>query len=309
MRALWTIALLAPALVKAQVPTAVLDTSTMRIGEQVAITLAIDLPGEAPSNSLIWPTIGDTLTRTVEVVGTHRVDTVREGSGVRLSQRIILTSFDTGHWAIPPFAFAVDGRVVETRPLLLEVRTATLDAPPVPRPLRGIHEVPFSVWHWMRVHWFWIAIGIGAVLVILLVLFYLTRLRKAPVVEAVLPPLEPAHVRTLRALRDLDGSRLWQQGEHKAYHSRITDLLRGYIEERYAVPAMESSTDELLQELRVSPLNSEQRTHLENMLRLADLVKFAKALPTPAENEQMMAGAIRFVEATAFIPTANVHAA
>jgi hypothetical protein len=45
------------------------------------------------------------------------------------------------------------------------------------------------------------------------------------------------------------------------------------------------------------------------MLRLADLVKFAKAKPTPAENEQMMAGAIRFVEATLSNANTQQHVA
>jgi hypothetical protein len=100
-------------------------------------------------------------------------------------------------------------------------------------------------------------------------------------------------------MRALEDQRLWQQGDHKAYHSKLTDILRGYIEERYQVPALESTTDELIKELRVSSLPTEQRDRLENMLRLADLVKFAKTLPSPQENEQMMAGGIQFVETTA----------
>jgi hypothetical protein len=193
--------------------------------------------------------------------------------------------------------------------LLIEVRNVALDDPKVQRPAKTIYEVPFSIGYWIRAHLVELLAGLGALVLIIAGLFYLTRKRKtvpAPVVEA---PMEPVHLRTLRSLRELDASRLWQQGEHKAYHSRITDLLRSYIEERYQVPAMESSTDELLQELGVSPMNNEQRTHLENMLRLADLVKFAKAKPTPAENEQMMAGAIRFVEATLSNANTQQHVA
>jgi len=109
----------------------------------------------------------------------------------------------------------------------------------------------------------------------------------------------PLHERVLRELEALERERLWQQGTHKEYHSRLTGLLRGYIEERYRVPALESTTDELLAELRVSPLTTDQRNRLANMLRLADLVKFAKALPSPQENEGMMAAANAFVRETA----------
>jgi hypothetical protein len=256
-----------------------------------------------------WPVFGDTLINQLEVVRKGPVDSVQDAAGLHLTQRIFLTSFDTGHWAIPPFTFMVSGSPRETRPLLIEVRNVALDDPKVQRPAKTIYEVPFSIGYWIRAHLVELLAGLGALVLIIAGLFYLTRKRKtvpAPVVEA---PMEPVHLRTLRSLRELDASRLWQQGEHKAYHSRITDLLRSYIEERYQVPAMESSTDELLQELGVSPMNNEQRTHLENMLRLADLVKFAKAKPTPAENEQMMAGAIRFVEATLSNANTQQHVA
>jgi hypothetical protein len=309
MRSIGILLLLWPILAQAQVPSASLDTAVLRIGEQVELLLSIDLPTDAPARMVNWPVFGDTLINQLEVVRKGSVDSVQDAAGLHLTQRIFLTSFDTGHWAIPPFTFMVSGSPRETRPLLIEVRNVALDDPKVQRPAKTIYEVPFSIGYWIRAHLVELLAGLGALVLIIAGLFYLTRKRKtvpAPVVEA---PMEPVHLRTLRSLRELDASRLWQQGEHKAYHSRITDLLRSYIEERYQVPAMESSTDELLQELGVSPMNNEQRTHLENMLRLADLVKFAKAKPTPAENEQMMAGAIRFVEATLSNANTQQHVA
>jgi hypothetical protein len=309
MRSIGILLLLWPILAQAQVPSASLDTAVLRIGEQVELLLSIDLPTDAPAGMVSWPVFGDTLINQLEVVRKGPVDSVQDAAGLHLTQRIFLTSFDTGHWAIPPFTFVVSGSPQETSPLLIEVRNVALDDPKVQRPAKTIYEVPFSIGYWIRAHLVELLAGLGALVLIIAGLFYLTRKRKtvpAPVVEA---PMEPVHLRTLRSLRELDASRLWQQGEHKAYHSRITDLLRSYIEERYQVPAMESSTDELLQELGVSPMNNEQRTHLENMLRLADLVKFAKAKPTPAENEQMMAGAIRFVEATLSNANTQQHVA
>lgn len=309
MRSIGILLLLWPILAQAQVPSASLDTAVLRIGEQVELLLSIDLPTDAPAGMVNWPVFGDTLINQLEVVRKGPVDSVQDAAGLHLTQRIFLTSFDTGHWAIPPFTFVVSGSPRETSPLLIEVRNVALDDPKVQRPAKTIYEVPFSIGYWIRAHLVELLAGLGALVLIIAGLFYLTRKRKtvpAPVVEA---PMEPVHLRTLRSLRELDASRLWQQGEHKAYHSRITDLLRSYIEERYQVPAMESSTDELLQELGVSPMNNEQRTHLENMLRLADLVKFAKAKPTPAENEQMMAGAIRFVEATLSNANTQQHVA
>jgi hypothetical protein len=103
----------------------------------------------------------------------------------------------------------------------------------------------------------------------------------------------------MKELDALEEQRLWQQGEHKAYQSRITDILRSYIEARYLVSALERTTDELMAELRVSALPVDERIRLENMLRAADLVKFAKVVPTALEHEQLLVSARQFVQATA----------
>ncbi len=65
------------------------------------------------------------------------------------------------------------------------------------------------------------------------------------------------------------------------------------------MPALESTTDELLAILRVSSMTTEQRELLANLLRMADMVKFAKWTPLPAENEQLLAGAVKLVHQTA----------
>jgi hypothetical protein len=40
------------------------------------------------------------------------------------------------------------------------------------------------------------------------------------------------------------------KGEVKAYYSELTDIARNYIEEAIEIPAMESTTSELIQGLR-----------------------------------------------------------
>ena len=276
-----------------------LDTARIRIGEQVDLRIHVTYTAGAEP-SIQWPAIGDTLSAHVEVVLDPGVDTASNGSDRLVQERTLtITSFDTGFWAIPPFRFLVNGQVIESAAMLLEVQGVALDGTMVPRGIKDIHTLPFSLSYWLRDHWEWVA-GVLGVSILLAALVVLLRRRGRSPAEGPTPEIQlPAHVRTLAAMRALEQERLWQRGEHKAYHSKLTDLLRGYIEERYQVPALESTTDELIKELRVSSLPSEQRDRLENMLRLADLVKFAKTLPSPQENEQMMAGGIQFVETTA----------
>ena len=289
-----------------------LDTTTLRIGEQATLTMSVQYRTDAGVPTIAWPAINDTLAPHVEVVSDSGVDTLpsRDIASAFAQQRLLkLTSFDTGYWAIPPFRFAMNGSVMETKPVLLHVIGVPLDSTLTARDIKGIHELPFSIAYWLREHVTWIAGGVAIVGLAVLLLWLILRKKKAKPVKAA-PVVEiPIHLRTLEALNALEKQRLWQSGEHKAYHSRITDLLRAYIEERYRVPAMESTTDELLQELKVSALPVDHRNQLGNMLRMADMVKFAKAHPSPVENEQMMSGALRFVQDTAETPTPATHAA
>jgi hypothetical protein len=303
--------LLCGSLLRAQVPSATLDTTTIRVGEQAVLLLTVDMPASALGMPIEWPVIGDTLQRWIEVVGSTGVDTMPGDAGdpgqpLHLVRKLRITSFDTGFWAIPPFRFTIGGTVMETAPLLLEVANVDLGENPELRDIKAIHELPFSLGRWLRTHWQWLA---APVLLALLLFWAMRTLRRLKEQGPTTP--EPVrqgalHERILEELRVLGAERLWQNGRHKEYHSRITDILRGYIEQRYGVPALERTSDELLAALRVSAMSREHQTRLANMLHLSDMVKFAKALPAPAENERILQEAIAFVEATA--PHATAHA-
>jgi hypothetical protein len=295
MRKLTVLASLACTMAMAQpAPVEVrLDSATIRIGEQVDLRINVVL-----GPTVQWPTIPDTLAPHVEVVRDLGVDTLDVDGTTRQVRRLRITSFDTGYHAIPPFHLLVGGHEVETEAMLLHVEGVKLDSTLT---LHGIHDIlptPFSLALWLEDNWAWF-VG-GAVLVALTVLIA-RRPRRSPS-PAPIPPTGPAevplHEQALQALQALERERLWQQGLHKEYHSHLTDILRSYIEQRFRVSAMEHPTDELLQDLRVSAMGPDQRTLLANILRLADLVKFAKALPGPHENEQVMASAIRFINET-----------
>lgn len=302
---LLTLPLFAAAQPGSSIVDARIDTNVIRLGEQVRLHLEVSHPSAV---SVIWPSIGDTLSAHLEVVRDTGVDTAEAGTAtMRQVRTLFVTAFDTGYWAIPPFRFIVNGSPQETKAMLVEVRTVEVDPSQPIRDIKDIVELPFSLMYWIRKHALWLLGGLAVTGVIIGLLLFLTR--RKPVARAMTREVAlPLADRILAALRTLEAERIWQQGDHKQYQSRVTDLLRGYIEERYQVPAMESTTDELLRELRVSPLNTDQRGRLENMLRLADMVKFAKAQPSPQENEQMMASAVRFVQDTAPRPEPVDHA-
>lgn len=282
----------------AQQVSATLDTNVIRIGGVATYTLSLRLPTGVAAAEVLWPAITDTLTRHLELIAPP----VYEGpdSSDAVGVRCRITSWDTGTWAIPPCKVVVQGRAIESNALVLQVVATPVDMRSAPKPLKDIPPMPFSIRAWLLMHRVTLLIVAAVCLLIAAMIRYARKRarRPQPAPEAA-PPPPPPHVQCLEALDALEKQRLWQQGEHKAYQSRITDLLRGYIEARYSVSALERTTEELMSELRVSPLPGDERIRLDNMLRAADLVKFAKVVPSASEHEQLLASARQFVRATA----------
>ena len=111
-------------------------------------------------------------------------------------------------------------------------------------------------------------------------------------------PKLPPHVIAIKALDELRNRKLWQNGKHKLYYSTLTEILRLYIEGRWAVGALEMTSHEIIKALYDVDINSENRNNLATILITADMVKFAKALPDAEENEQLFTYAYYFVENT-----------
>ena len=114
------------------------------------------------------------------------------------------------------------------------------------------------------------------------------------------PPLPP-HVAAIQALEALHNQKLWQNNRHKQYYSGLTDILRTYIAARWGFGAMEMTSDEIIDAMRQEELPDKARMDLTAILRDADLVKFAKATPEAARNEEAYQWAYYFVEETKLV--------
>jgi hypothetical protein len=115
-------------------------------------------------------------------------------------------------------------------------------------------------------------------------------------------PIIPPHLIALEKLKKLEDEKLWQKGEIKKFHIDLTDIIREYMESRYNMMAVESTTAEIIDQLRNYLDDRIIIEKVREFLELSDLVKFAKLIPIPDENEKCMKVAYEFVDLTKITP-------
>jgi len=284
--------------------SAELDANEILIGQQVKIKLQVEYKTDQGEIKIDFPKIADTIIKQIEVVEQSKVERFipdsNDMSRLVQTQTLIITSFDSGYYAIPPFRFIINGdssKAIETEPLLFAVNTVAVDTTKNIMDIKPPIEVPFS-WKEYLPYVYW---GFGALtvlaLIIYLVRYYLKKKKKKPLPEIIIPKI-PAHVTALEQLEKLKEEKLWQQGKLKQYHSELSDIIRQYIEHRFYIHAMEQVTDEIMYSFRTVDVGDELKMKLRQVLFLSDLVKFAKEQPLPNENDLSWSNAYEFVMAT-----------
>jgi len=274
------------------------DTNHIRIGEQVNLSIVVKA-NQGDVTEITWPIVSDTLTEQIDVVKVLPVDTLSEAGINLFTQNWIITSFDSGQQVIPPFELVINGEETETDPFLLQVETIKVDTTQAIKNIKGVQGVPISFLDWIKYHWQWFA-GLGVMAILIFGIFLILRNRKkelkVPVKKAA--PTIPPFITALKRLNNLKESKIWQQGEVKKHHSEISEILREYLEFQFAFPALEQTTGEVMQAVRLTEISSGQQKQLRRMLMLSDLVKYAKEKPGNDENLEMLNLAIEFVNVT-----------
>ena len=287
--------------VNAQTPDANVDISAQQIfiGNQVKITLILNTNA---ADQVEWPAITDTLLKNVEVLELSKIDTTFDKETITLKsyrQSITITSFDSGYYAIKPFVFIVNNEVVETEPILLEVRNIPIENLELIRDIKKPIEVELSWLDYVKMHYQKVLIGLLILLVIFVLYKFLMREKtEVVVVEKAKPKIAP-HIIALKKLYDLNGKKLWQKNKVKMYYTDLSEIVREYIENRFNVPALEQTTIEIISSIQhKSEINSDQKAALKDLLQLSDMVKFAKFKTLADENSKMYESALNFIEVT-----------
>lgn len=274
-----------------------IDAAQIVIGDQVKLFL--ETKHNQKQERLIWAVIPDTFNQ-LEVIERGKIDTLVQGDMVTLKQRVLVTGFDSGVFVIPSFSFTAIPNtgtqyLIKTDSFPVLVQTVPVDTTQPFKPIKDIIRVQTS---WLDYIWY-IAGSLVFIILVVAVIIYFTRNRKtaAPIVIAT-GPVETLDEKTLRLIKELEDKQLWEQRQVKEYYIELTDILRTYIELRFKAPALELTTDEMLQQARRHKEMVKHLDLLRAILETADLAKFAKAQPLPQEHIDAMELTRQFVKAT-----------
>lgn len=274
-----------------------IDTNQIELGRHVELSYLITKNEEA---TIILPVFSDTLSDGIELIAPPKVDSTRLKDGKSLIEQVLtITSFDAGNHYIESQPFILKTSLgydtVYSKDTYLKVAGVELDTTGVIRDIANVEHVgrtfrdvlPFLI----------IALILG--LAVIFVFVILPRIRKKRIEEEEEIQKEPAHIVALRELDKLKAQKLWQQEKLKEYYSRLTGIVRKYLENQFSVQALEETTREILRDIRLRGLDTKvNMNHLEGLLNLADLIKFAKGKADPEENIEHLENAYLLIKNT-----------
>jgi len=265
----------------AQKVTTSIDTTRNKIGAEFQLTLKASVNKK---DKVVFPKAKNF--GALEVIESYKIDTIKSNDKYELIKKYGLTQFDSGKYTIPRVSILINGKPSFSDSLKVEIFNVKVDTLKQKMyDIKDVAQVETSSDWWKYVLGILLLAGIGF-LVYWLLKKYQNREKPEEIVYT--SPIEKA----TSLLQQLESKELWQRGEVKSYYSELTNIARNYIEEEIEIPAMESTTSELIFALRKVAnqkklkLSAATLENLEKVLKQADLVKFAKVKPLDFEIEE-----------------------
>ena len=215
----------------------------------------------------------------------------------KISQWYILDTYVTGKTTIPKVTLkykrknSKDWSQIETGEISIEVKSLLDKAGSnmQMRDIKGPVGLPVLINRYLFLAGvlFFVALGVCA--------GYLLKKNK----EKQAIPKKPAHEIAYEQLEELRLKDYIRQGKIKEYYTEVSDIIRHYLENRFALRAPEMTTEEFLESARdAAALISEHKNLLKEFLLCSDLVKFARYAPSADEVNAIFDSAKHFVDET-----------
>jgi hypothetical protein len=260
-----------------------IDSTKIKIGSQANVTIKANVKGKDKVNFPEGKNFGQ-----LEILEAYPADTVKDAEGrmTQLIKKYGVTQFDTGNYVIPRLPVVINNKTIQTDSLRLRVTEVKVDT--LKQKLYDIKTVTAAPG--AGPDWWWPIVGFLIYTAIGLAIWFFFFRKKGEKKEKAVPVVQVSPIeKATSQLKQLEKKDFLQRGEVKEYYSELSNIARQYIEEAVHIPAMESTTGELIAAMqraaqrRKMVLRPETFEQLEQILRNADLVKFAKSRPMDFE--------------------------
>jgi hypothetical protein len=275
---------------------AAVDSTHITMGDWLHLTVQVKHGG---ADVISWGGWKDSI-GVFEII--HQDSVQRDESGGVITEKLkfTLSKYDSGEFVIPSIGIAYKAtgdtalRHAQSDPLTIHVSSVQVDTSKAIKDIKPPLDVPLT-WKEISVYTGIIA----AIAAVLYAIYYYVKKRKKPeeaqaAEEAKIPP----HIQAIARLKELEEKRLWQHGDVKAFYSKATEIVREYFERRFGIMALEMTSDEVFAQLKRFALEADTMKTIESFFIDADLVKFAKYIPIPTENEAVIPKGLKIVERT-----------
>ena len=278
----------------------VANVDSIVIGQPFDYQLSLTIPKDY---YVEWRQYGDTLSKSIEVINAGEVETTPiNNSDVLMTQHLTLTSFDTGYVYVPEigitFAESIKDSIrhtLYTDEIELFVNTVAVDTTQAFRPIKGVIKQGITAKEILP----WAALAVVLAGIVFLIYRHSKNKKNKPVVKAEKPkPTIPAIVTARERLAEVRTTEAWKTANIKEYYTNITGIAREYLEGQFGIDAVEMTSDEIISSVKAINFDGRAFEKFRDTLVTADFVKFAKANPTAAQNEQAFKDVNEFVEET-----------
>jgi hypothetical protein len=276
------------------------DKPVYKIGDYVNYKIEITHNKDI---EIFLPSIKDSVKK-LEFISQQPVKNTEDNNNVKSTYEFTFIGFDSGGITIPaisiPYKSQKDNSLlqIQTDSLRIFINLINVNLSSEIKDVKEPEKIPLD-WRVILL-WVLIVIAIAA-----LTYFIYRQIQKRKNKEKFIPEvIKLPHEIALESLKVLDEKKLWQKGYIKEYHTEITEIIRKYFENRFAFPALELTTSEVLFYLTNNNDANDIVNLTNDFLNNADMVKFAKFVPMNNINEEMMRQAVKIVEIT--IPAVNV---
>ncbi len=282
-------------------------SDSLRSGDQLNLRLSIEASADG---HILFPDWQEAVVPFELLAQPDTTVLFTEGGVRRLQIELLTTCYRAGDHVLQPISvhwISEDGLLtdsVETEPYIIYVEglvpdsiLAVADTTAQPHHLlqqNRTRKLPYSFAEIAP----WVLVVLGTAGLFFFVRWLIRRRRKVSAEVDSGPPPRPAHEIAFEELDKLRDRRLFQAGRIKEYYVELSEIIRRYVEGRFNVPAMESTSFQLLHD--VDPYFSDRNllSVLENLLSNADLAKFAKYSPDTSTCQEDLERAYHLVEKT-----------